>query len=76
MKSCRKEDFSEAGAVHKGELRNFFDIGVGKVYTLKQSATVARMRSDGYEVLRESKCVDSRRAKTTRCQLAGPNLQC
>ena len=46
MESCRKEDFSETGAVHKGEFRNFLDIGVAKVYTLKQSATVACMRSD------------------------------
>ena len=40
MKSSRKENFSEASAVHKGELRNFLYLGVAKVYTLKQSATV------------------------------------
>ena len=74
MEGCRKEDFSETSAVHKGEFRNFFNIGVAKVYTFKQSTTVAHVRSDSYEVLRESKCVDSRRAKTTRCLLTGPNL--
>ena len=67
MEGCRKEDFSKTSAVHKGEFRNFFNIGVAKVCTFKQSTTVAHVRSDGYEVLRESECVDSRRAKTTRC---------
>ena len=43
MESSRKEDFSKASAVHKGEFRNFLNLGVAKVYTLKQSATVARM---------------------------------
>ena len=75
MESCRKEDFSETGAVHKGEFRNFLDIGVAKVYTLKQSATVARMRSDSYKMPWESQCGDSRRAKTARRQLTGPSLQ-
>ena len=51
----------------KGEFRNFLNIGVAKVYTLKQSATVARMCSDSYKMLCESKCGDSRRAKTARC---------
>ena len=46
MEGSRKENFSEASAVHKGEFRNFLNIGVAKVYTLKQSATVARMRSN------------------------------
>ena len=50
MESCRKEDFSETSAVHKGEFRNFLNIGVAKVYTLKQSATVACMRSDSYKM--------------------------
>ena len=67
MESCRKEDFSEASAVHKGEFWNFLNFGVAKVYTLKQLATVARMRSDGYKMLCESKCGDSRRAKTAWC---------
>ena len=67
MESCRKEDFSETSAVHKGEFRNFLNIGVAKVHTLKQSATVACMRSDSYKMLCESKCGDSRGAKTTRC---------
>ena len=62
MESCRQEDFSETSAVHKGEFRNFLNIGVAKVHTLKQSATVTRMRSDSYEMLCESKCGDSRRA--------------
>ena len=34
MESCRKEDFSEASAVHKGEFRNFLNIGVAKVSLL------------------------------------------
>ena len=67
MESCRKEDFSETSAVRKGEFWNFLNIGVAKVYTLKQSATVACMRSDSYKVLCESKRGDSRRAKTARC---------
>ena len=58
MESCRKEDFSEASAV--GEFRNFLNIGVAKVYTLEQSATVARMRSNGCEKLCEGECGDSR----------------
>ena len=60
MESCRKEDFSETSAVHEGEFRNFLNIGVAKVYTLKQSATVACMRSDSHKMLCESKCGDSR----------------
>ena len=76
MESRRKENFSEASAVHKGEFRNFFNVGVAKVYTLKQSATVTRMRSNSCKMLRESECGDSRRAKTARCQLTGPGLQC
>ena len=43
MESYRQEDFSETSAVHKGEFRNFLNLGVAKVYTLKQSATVACM---------------------------------
>ena len=39
--------------VHKGEFRNFLHIGVAKVYTLKQSATVARVRSNSYKMLCE-----------------------
>ena len=46
MECHRQEDFSEASAVHKGEFRNFLNLGVAKVYTLKQSATVACMRSE------------------------------
>ena len=65
-----------ASAVHKGEFRNVFNIGVAKVYTLKQSATVTRMRSNSCKMLRESECGDFRRAKTARCQLTGPSLQC
>ena len=67
MESSWKEDFSEASTVHKGEFRNFLNLGVAKVYTLKQSATVARMRSNSYKMLGESECGDSRRAKTARC---------
>ena len=66
---------SETSAVHKGEFRNFLNIGVAKVYSLKQSATVARMRSNGHKMLCESKCGDSRGAETARCQLIGPSLQ-
>ena len=33
MESRRKENFSKASAVHKGEFRNFFNHGVTKVYT-------------------------------------------
>ena len=57
MESCRKEDFFETSAVHKGEFRNFLNIGVAKVHTLKQSATVACMRSDSYKMLCESNAV-------------------
>ena len=64
MESGRKENFSEASAVHKGEFRNFFNVGVAEVNPLKQSATVTRMRSNSCKILRESKCGDSRRAKT------------
>ena len=67
MESSRKENFSEASAVHKGEFRNFFNSGVAKVYTLKQSATVTRMRSNSSKMLCKSECSDSRRAKTARC---------
>ena len=45
MESSRKKDFS----VHKGEFRNFLNIGVAKVHTLEQSATVARMRSNSHK---------------------------
>ena len=76
MEGSRKENFSEASAVHKGEFRNFFNIGVAKVYTLKQSATVTRMRSNSCKMLCESECGDSRRAETARCQLTGLSLQC
>ena len=76
MESRRQENFSEASAVHKGEFRNFFNVGVAEVNTLKQSATVTRMRSNSCKKLRESKCGDSRRAKTAWCQLTGPGLQC
>ena len=61
MESSRKENFSEASAVHKGEFRDFFNHGVTKVYTLKQSTAVTRVRSNSYKVLWEGKCVDSRR---------------
>ena len=67
MESSRKEDFSEASTVHKGEFRNFLNLGVAKVCTLKQSATVARMRSNSYKMLCESERGDSRGAKTARC---------
>ena len=56
--------------------RNFLNIGVAKVYTLKQSATVARMCSNSHKMLCESECGDSRRVKTVRCELTGPSLQC
>ena len=74
--SGRKKHFSEASAVHKGEFRNFFNSGVAKVYTPKQTATVTRMRSNSSKMLWKSECSDSRRAKTARCQLVGPSLQC
>ena len=48
MECHRQENFSEASAVHKGEFRNFLNLGVAKVYTLKQSATVACMRSESF----------------------------
>ena len=51
MESSRKEDFSEASTVHKGEFRNFLNLGVAKVCTLKQSATVPRMRSNTGEAI-------------------------
>ena len=76
MESRRKENFSEASAVHKGEFLNFFNVGVEEVNPFEQSATVTRMRSKSCEILRESKCGDSRRAKTAWCQLAGHVLQC
>ena len=56
--------------------RNFLHIGVAKVYTLEQSATVARVRSNSHKMLCESECGDSRRAKTARRWLTGPSLQC
>ena len=40
MESRRKENFSEASAVYKGEFRNFFNVGVEEVNPLEQSATV------------------------------------
>ena len=52
MESRRKENFSEASAVHKGEFRNFFNVGVAEVNPLKQSATVTRMRSNSRKILR------------------------
>ena len=67
VESGRKEHFSEASAVDKGEFRNFFNSGVAKVYTLKQTATVTRMRSNSSKMLWKSECSDSRRAKTARC---------
>ena len=39
--------------LQEGEFRNFLNIGVAKVYTLKQSATIARMRSNSYKMLCE-----------------------
>ena len=54
MESSREENFSEASAVHKGEFRNFFNSGAAKVYTLKQSATVTRMRSNSCKMLCKS----------------------
>ena len=45
MESSGKKNFSEASAVHEGEFRNFFNIGVAKVHTLEQSATVMRSNS-------------------------------
>ena len=75
MESRRKENFSEASAVHKGEFRNFFNVGVAEVNPLKQSATVTRMRSNSYKILRESKCGDSRELLTAWRQLTGPGLQ-
>ena len=74
MESSWKENFSEASALHKGKFRNFFN--VAKIYTLKQSTTVTRVRSNSRKMLRESECGDSRRAETARCQLTGPSLQC
>ena len=71
MESRRKENFSEASAVYKGEFRNFFNVGVEEVNPLEQSATVTRMRSNSCKILRESKCGDSRRAKTAWRQLTG-----
>ena len=50
--------------------------GVEEVNPLKQSATVTRMRSNSCKILRESKCGDSRRAKTAWRQLTGSGLQC
>ena len=75
MESCRKEDFSETSAVHKGEFRNFLNMGVAKVYSLKQSATVACMRSESYKMHWESKCSDFCGAKAARRQLTDPSLQ-
>ena len=60
MESRRKENFSEAGAVYKGEFRNFFNVGVEEINPLEQSATVTRVRSNSCKILRESKCGDSR----------------
>ena len=76
MESRRKENFSEASAVHKGEFRDFFNVGVEEVNLLKRSATVTRVRSNSRKILRESKCGDSRRAKTAWRQLTGRVLQC
>ena len=70
MESSRKEDFSEASAVHKGEFWNFLNIGVAKVYTLEQSATVARMRSNSYKMLCESECVELRQPGASSLVLA------
>ena len=57
VESGRKEHFSEASAVHKGEFRNFFNSGVAKVYTLEQTATVTRMRSNSSKMLWKSSLV-------------------
>ena len=66
MESRRKENFSEASAVYKGEFRNFFNVGVEEVNPLKQWATVTRVRSNSSKILRESKCGDSRSAVELR----------
>ena len=76
MESRRKENFSEASAVYEGEFRNFFNVGVEEVNLPEQSATVTRVRSNSCKILRESKCGDSRRAKTAWRQLTGHVLQC
>ena len=54
----------KVGTVHKGEFRNFFNVGVEEVNPLKQSAAVTRVRSNSCKILRESKCSDSSGAKT------------
>ena len=66
MESCREEDFLKASAVAKSEFRNFFNHGVTEVNTLEQSTTVTSVRSYGYKVLWESKCVDACRAEAAR----------
>ena len=75
MESCRQENLPKASAVDKGEFRNFFNHGVTKVHVFKQSTTVTSVRSYSYEVLWESKFVDSRGAEAARCELSGPGLQ-
>ena len=57
MECHRQEDFSETSAVHKGEFRNFLNLGVAKVCTLKQSATVACMRSESYKCIGRASAV-------------------
>ena len=44
-------------------------------HVFKQSTTVTSVRSYSYEVLWESKFVDSRGAEAARCELSGPGLQ-
>ena len=59
----------------KSEFRNFFNRGVTEVNTLKQSTTVTSVRSCGYKVLWERKCVDACGAEAARSWLSGPVLQ-
>ena len=75
MESHRQEDFSEAGAVHKGEFRNFLNLGVAKIHALKQSATVACMRSESDNMHWESNCSDSCGAEAARRWLAVLTLE-
>ena len=41
MESSRKENFSEASAVRKGEFRNFFNVGVAEVNSRQLSHACA-----------------------------------
>ena len=43
------KNLPEASAVDKGEFRNFFNHGVTKVHTLKQSTAVTRVRSNSHK---------------------------